>query len=139
MDRLTSVQIGSNCRLLWTWWWISGYHKNGQLLMNWINQVRNKRLCAMKIVNLKNSLFWDITLCRWVKINRPFGGTYRLHLQGWRASQARNQRKAGKRPSYISQKAELFIDIAVKISNPSFLIAKSVLFYYCEWREQQPV
>jgi hypothetical protein len=26
-----------------------------------------------------------------LKVNRRFGGTYRIHLQGWRVSQARNQ------------------------------------------------
>jgi hypothetical protein len=31
--------------------------------------------------NMKNVVFWDVALCRsWV--NRYFGGTYRLHLQG---------------------------------------------------------
>jgi hypothetical protein len=30
---------------------------------------------------LKNVVFWNVALCRtWV--NRRFGGTYRLHLQG---------------------------------------------------------
>jgi hypothetical protein len=35
--------------------------------------------------------FWDITLCSPLKVNRHFGGTCRLHLQGRRISQARNQ------------------------------------------------
>jgi hypothetical protein len=29
----------------------------------------------------KNTTFWDITLCNSLKVNRRFGGTYRLHLQ----------------------------------------------------------
>jgi hypothetical protein len=32
---------------------------------------------------LKNVVFWDVALCRSC-INRRFGGTYRLHLQGRR-------------------------------------------------------
>jgi hypothetical protein len=30
---------------------------------------------------MKNSVFWDITLCIPVKASRSFGGIYRLHLQ----------------------------------------------------------
>jgi hypothetical protein len=32
-------------------------------------------------LNLKNVVFWDVALCR-SYVNRRFGGTYRLHLQG---------------------------------------------------------
>jgi hypothetical protein len=39
----------------------------------------------------KSSLFWDITQCSPLKVNRRFGGTCRLHFQGRRISQARNQ------------------------------------------------
>jgi hypothetical protein len=35
-------------------------------------------------VCLKNYIFWDITLCSPLSVNRRFGGTYRLHLQGRR-------------------------------------------------------
>jgi hypothetical protein len=34
---------------------------------------------------------WDITLCSSLKVNRRFGRTCRLHLQGLRMSQSRNQ------------------------------------------------
>jgi hypothetical protein len=37
---------------------------------------------------MKNSIFWDITPHKSVEVNRHFGGTYRLHLQGWRVNQA---------------------------------------------------
>jgi hypothetical protein len=43
---------------------------------------------------MKSSIFWDITPRSPLKVNRRFGGTYRLHLQGRRISQARNQREA---------------------------------------------
>jgi hypothetical protein len=31
--------------------------------------------------NLKNTIFWDVALCRSC-VNRRVGGTYRLHIQG---------------------------------------------------------
>jgi hypothetical protein len=31
--------------------------------------------------NVKNVVFWDVALCRSC-VNRRFGGTYRLHIQG---------------------------------------------------------
>jgi hypothetical protein len=37
--------------------------------------------------------------CSPLKVNRCFGETCLLHLQGWRISQARNQHKAGSRSS----------------------------------------
>jgi hypothetical protein len=39
---------------------------------------------------LKSTIFWDITPCSPLKINRHFGGTYRLHLHGRSISRARN-------------------------------------------------
>jgi hypothetical protein len=47
-------------------------------------------------VVMKNILFWDITPCSPLKVNPLFGGTYRLHLQGRRISQARNQQVASR-------------------------------------------
>jgi hypothetical protein len=43
---------------------------------------------------MKNTRFWNITPRTTLKVNRQFGGTCRLHLQGGRISQARNQREA---------------------------------------------
>jgi hypothetical protein len=34
-------------------------------------------------VVMKSSIFWDIKPCSPLKVNRRFGGTYRLHLQGF--------------------------------------------------------
>jgi hypothetical protein len=44
-------------------------------------------------IKIKNAVFWDVWLCR-SSVNRRFGGTYRLHLQGrkireWGASLSR--------------------------------------------------
>jgi hypothetical protein len=38
-------------------------------------------------------IFWDITPCIMLKVNRRFVGTYRLHLQGRRISRARYREK----------------------------------------------
>jgi hypothetical protein len=43
---------------------------------------------------MKSSVFRDITPCTPLKVIRRFGGTCRLHLQGRRISQARNQRES---------------------------------------------
>jgi hypothetical protein len=44
------------------------------------------------VVVIKNTVIWDITPCSLLKVNRRFGRTYRLHLQGLRISRARTQR-----------------------------------------------
>jgi hypothetical protein len=41
---------------------------------------------------VKSCKFWDITPCGPLKINKYFGGTCCVHLQGRRKSQARNQK-----------------------------------------------
>jgi hypothetical protein len=50
---------------------------------------------GLTAVVVKSSVFWDITLCSPLKVNRRFGGTCHVHLQCWRISQARNQCEAG--------------------------------------------
>jgi hypothetical protein len=50
-------------------------------------------------VVMKSSIFWDITPCSPLKVNRRFGWTCHLHLQGRRISQARNQREARSKQS----------------------------------------
>jgi hypothetical protein len=53
-------------------------------------------------IRLRSSVFWDITPCSPLKVNQNFGGTCRLHLQGRKISQARNQRDAGsKQDQYV--------------------------------------
>jgi hypothetical protein len=49
---------------------------------------------VLTAVVMKSSIFWDITPCSPLKVNRSFGGTYRLHLQGRRISRARDQRES---------------------------------------------
>jgi hypothetical protein len=43
---------------------------------------------------IKSTIFWDITPCSLLKVNRRFGETYHLHLQGGKISRARNQRES---------------------------------------------
>jgi hypothetical protein len=50
---------------------------------------------AVKRINVKSSIFWDITSCSPLKFNRLFGGTCLLRLQGWKVSWAKNQDKVG--------------------------------------------
>jgi hypothetical protein len=96
---------------------------------------------TIRTLHLKSSIFWDITSCSQLKMNRRFGGSCRIHIQGRRISQARNQREARSyllilRPwrwrwhvppkrrltfnwlhGVISQKRELFITTTVRTSN----------------------
>jgi hypothetical protein len=56
---------------------------------------------------MKSAIFWDITPCSPLKLNRRFGGKFRLHLQGRRISRVRNQRESrwqAEPPCVISQK-----------------------------------
>jgi hypothetical protein len=57
---------------------------------------RLKYICigseVLTAVVMKSSIFWDITPCRPLEVNRGYGGTCRLHLQGWRTIQERNHR-----------------------------------------------
>jgi hypothetical protein len=50
------------------------------------------KLLRNKDVTMKNAVFWDVMPCRSC-VNRRFGGTYRLHLQGRKNPRARNKRE----------------------------------------------
>jgi hypothetical protein len=51
---------------------------------------------------IKSSVFWDITPCSPLKVDRCFGGTSHLHFQGRRIRQARNQSEAGRKQILVS-------------------------------------
>jgi hypothetical protein len=90
----------------------------------------------MNGIKIKNTFVWDITLCIQLKVNKRFRGTYRLHLQVWRISWARNQRESRWQAElcflqnvgwYSMEYAALyprnsiiFITIAVRTSNPMY-------------------
>jgi hypothetical protein len=68
---------------------------------------------------MKISTFWDIILCSPLKVNRRFGGTCRLHLQGRRISQERNEYEADRvflklRPVYDINMSPLQTDCSLK-------------------------
>jgi hypothetical protein len=50
---------------------------------------------VLTAVVMKSSVLCARTPCSPLKVNRHFGGTCRLHLQGRRIGQPRNQREAG--------------------------------------------
>jgi hypothetical protein len=51
---------------------------------------------------MKNYIFWDITPCSPLKVNRHFGGTCHIHRLGRRVNQVRNQYKAGGKQILLS-------------------------------------
>jgi hypothetical protein len=55
------------------------------------------RICGYHSGGMKSSIFWDTTQCSPLKVKRRFREICRLHLQGKRISQARNQHDAGNR------------------------------------------
>jgi hypothetical protein len=59
-------------------------------------------LLFIKLITLKSSVFWDITLCNPLKVNRYFKRTYGLHLQGWRVSQERNYYETGSKQRLLT-------------------------------------
>jgi hypothetical protein len=52
---------------------------------------------VLTAVVMKSSVFWDITPCSSLKVNRCFGGTCRLHLQDRIISQERDNNKASRK------------------------------------------
>jgi hypothetical protein len=58
------------------------------------HQTLHRASSIQSVLNLlltKNSIFWDITPCSQLKVNRCFAGTCHLYLQGRRISQARKE------------------------------------------------
>jgi hypothetical protein len=95
-------------------------------------------------LNLNSTIFWDITPCRPLSVNRCSGGTYRLHLQGvekyvqqetslfFRSQRWRRYVPPKRRLTLnglhgvISQKIVLFTTTAVRTSNPKIESASAV-------------
>jgi hypothetical protein len=67
------------CHLLW----VAREAMSGYKILTIIykNRVYILRLEVFTAVTMKNTVFWDVTPCRSC-VNRRFGGTYRIHLQG---------------------------------------------------------
>jgi hypothetical protein len=50
-----------------------------------------------QLCRLKSCVFWDITPCSPLQVNRRFRGTCHLHLRGSKLSQVRNQHEASRK------------------------------------------
>jgi hypothetical protein len=84
---------------------------------NFLYRLNNYDLVEFEVLTavvMKITVFWDITPCSPLKVNRRFGGTFHLNVQG-RISRASNQRESRKRllafnglHRVISQKIVLF-------------------------------
>jgi hypothetical protein len=59
-----------------------------------INYTRYAGFEVLTAVVMKSSIFWDITMCSPLKVNRRFGRICRLHLEGRRIGQTRNQHES---------------------------------------------
>jgi hypothetical protein len=60
------------------------------------SNLHNVQFGVLTGVVMKSSIFWD-TMCSPLKVNQHFRRACRLHLQGRRVSQARNQRESRSR------------------------------------------
>jgi hypothetical protein len=52
-----------------------------------IREINNRNVGSevLTAVVMKSTIFWDLTACSPLKVNRRLGGTYRLHLRGLQA------------------------------------------------------
>jgi hypothetical protein len=81
-------------------------------------------------VVMKSSVFCNIMPCSPLKLNRHFGGTYRLHLQDRRIDRTRNQRdKRSRRWWYVSPKRLLSLNgLRALISEKTILFILSEVY-----------
>jgi hypothetical protein len=56
---------------------------------------------VLTAVVMNSFVFWDIMPCSPLKVDRRFGATCRLHLQGRRLSQTTHQREGGSKQSCL--------------------------------------
>jgi hypothetical protein len=67
----------------------------------YVSATESSRLKLFTAVAIKNAVFWDVTLCDFCK-NIRFGGTYRLHHQGDKNRQARNNVRKNYQPNHAA-------------------------------------
>jgi hypothetical protein len=58
-------------------YWIETYNENVTIYI-----IISVGFGVLAAVVMKSTIFWDITPCSPLNVDRRFGGTYRLHLQG---------------------------------------------------------
>jgi hypothetical protein len=68
---------------------------NCKLIDNIIDYCVGVKVLTAGVLN--SPVFWVITPCSPLKVNRHFEGTCGLHLHGWRVSQTRKQHEVGSR------------------------------------------
>jgi hypothetical protein len=73
---------------IWAGLFFSDCKHSGTLLSQIIIYLRFNVLAE---IVMKSSIFWNIMPCSPFKVNRRFGGIYRIYLQGLLVSQSRNQ------------------------------------------------
>jgi hypothetical protein len=61
----------------------------------------HERFEVFTAVTIQNAIFWDVAPCRSC-VNRRFGGTYRLHIQG---------RKIRERGTSVSKRLQLLLTL----------------------------
>jgi hypothetical protein len=91
------------------------------------------------VVVKSSPAFWDITPCSQLKVNRPFGGTFRLHLLDRKMSRVRNQRVGRWQAEHsygihgvISRKIELFkMNNFIQYWNSNLIY--SILYQWQTW------
>jgi hypothetical protein len=72
---------------------------SGEFVKKQKNSIGSGIKRGVRIYCITSSVLWDVTPCSLLKVNRSCRRKCRLHLQGRRISQARNQHKAGGKQS----------------------------------------
>jgi hypothetical protein len=85
---------------------------------------KNMFIEVLTAVVMKSTIFWDITPCSPLSVNRRFGGTYRLHLHG-------RKNKLSKKPAR-KQMANWFLAQCI-----FFTLKMEAIFYSETWVDTQ--
>jgi hypothetical protein len=78
--------------------------------------LKNNLFEVQNITTLKKAVFWDVAPCRY-GVNRRFGGTYRLHLQGIKEI----IRKSAREASVRDVRGRLLLEINSKASGQVYM------------------
>jgi hypothetical protein len=76
---------------------------------------------VLTAVTMKCYIFWNITPCRPVKVDQSSGRKYRLHLQGQRVNQSRNQHETGSACCWFMLVSSLVYSSTLKMKVIMFL------------------
>jgi hypothetical protein len=87
--RLQSAKRGLQSNLFF-----KGFTLNPVVCLSQFPRRKWRRATRVKAKNCLRIVLWDITPCSPLQVNRRFRRTRRLHLQGRRLNQVRNQRES---------------------------------------------